>query len=103
MKIEMSCEISGERRTAQFPAFPPISPALVNLPDDDCVEDDERDIGDELHDDHLAPEGVVFLVHRVQPQRRLTDRSLVRECEREHVRLQLEELRQWRTRMVIHE
>ena len=92
-----------DRERPRFPYPPPISPALVNLPDDDCVEDDERDVGDELHDDHLAPEGVVFLVHRVQPQRRLTDRSLVRECEREHVRLQLEELRQWRTRMNIRE
>ena len=66
------------------------SPALGNLPHDDGVEDDERGVGHELHDDHLAPEGVVVLVDGVQPQRRLPDRSLVRE--REHVRLELKEL-----------
>ena len=30
-------------------------PALGDLPDDDGVEDDERGVGHELHDDHLAP------------------------------------------------
>ena len=64
--------------------------ALDDLGDDEGVEHDDGDVGDDLHDEDLGPEGVEVLVERVRAQRRRADRGVV--GVREHVRFQLEEL-----------
>ena len=69
-----------------------LSPALCDLPDDDGVEDDERGVGDELENDHLAPECVIVLVRRVPAKLRLLDHRRVVVVPGNH--LELEEL-QW--------
>ena len=72
---------------------PEVSPkpgALDNFPDNDGVQEDDRDVGNDLHEDHLAPELVVGRVVRVGHEGGLSDRRLV--GVRPHVRLKLEKL-----------
>ncbi len=64
--------------------------ALDNLSDDKCVEHDDREVGDGLHEDNLAPEGVEPVVVLVFSQVGLADVGLVREWP--DVSLHLEEL-----------
>lgn len=50
---------------------------LVNLRDDECVEDDDGDVGDDLQDDYFAPEIVEMLIQWIFSHRSLTNRSFV--------------------------
>lgn len=57
---------------------------------DESVEDDEGEVGDDLHEDHLAPEGVEGGVDGVLGEVAPPHAHLRREGE--HVLLDLEEL-----------
>ena len=65
---------------------------LVDLDDDEGVENDDGDVGDDLHDDELAPEGVKLFIERILSQRRLAHVRLVGVGE--DVRFHLEKLKQ---------
>jgi hypothetical protein len=65
---------------------------LVDLDDDEGVEDDNGDVGDDLHDDEFAPEGVQLFVERILSQCRLSHVRLVGVGE--DVRFHLEKLKE---------
>ena len=67
---------------------------LVNFRHDERVQDDDGHVGDELHDEELAPDGVEEAVVRVQPEGRLPDWRFVGVGK--DVVFQLEKLKMWK-------